>query len=108
MLPEAEAGSPEFWAGERPDAIAVIDGDKSLTYGDWNDQANRVADSLAGMGLVAGDRIGMRFRLGAPWFVIQRALQKLGVAQVAVNWKLTPDEAMYICLLYTSPSPRDS
>lgn len=96
MLPEAEAGSLEFWAGERPDAIAVIDGDGTLTYGDWNDQANRVADSLAGMGLVAGERIGMRFRLGLPWFVIQRALQKLGVAQVAVNWKLTPDEAMYI------------
>ena len=28
--------------------------------------------------------------------VIQRALQKLGVAQVAVNWRLTPDEALYI------------
>jgi long-chain acyl-CoA synthetase len=96
MLSEAEAGSLEFWAGERPDAVAVISGDESLTYGDWNDQANRVADSLAGMGLAAGERIGMRFRLGLPWFVIQRALQKLGVVQVAVNWKLTPDEAMYI------------
>jgi acyl-CoA synthetase (AMP-forming)/AMP-acid ligase II len=38
----------------------------------------------------------MRFRLSLEWFVIQRALQKLGVAQVAVNWRLTPDEAIYI------------
>ncbi len=96
MLPEAEDGSLEFWASEKPDAIAIVDGDASLTYGEWNDQANRVADSLASMGLEPGDRIGMRFRLGLPWFVIQRALQKIGVVQVAVNWKLTPEEAMYI------------
>jgi long-chain acyl-CoA synthetase len=38
----------------------------------------------------------MRFRLGFEWFVIQRALQKLGVTQVAVNWRLTPSEAAYI------------
>ena len=38
----------------------------------------------------------MRFRLRFEWFVIQRALQKLGVGQVAVNWRLTADEAIYI------------
>lgn len=96
MLPEAEAGSPEFWAARTPDAIAAIKGDRTLTYKDWNDQANRVADSLAAKGLKPGDRIGMRFRLDFHWFIIQRALQKLGVMQVAVNWKLTPDEAEYI------------
>ena len=96
MLNEPEVGSPEFWASQRPDAVAVIKGDTSMTYGEWNDRSNRVADALARMGLKAGDRIGMRFRLDLPWFVIQRALQKLGVVQVAVNWKLTPDEAKYI------------
>lgn len=96
MLPEAEMGSPEFWAAQTPDAIAVVKDDKTLTYQDWNDQANRVADALAAQGLKAGDRIGMRFRLNFQWFIIQRALQKLGVMQVAVNWKLTPDEAEFI------------
>lgn len=96
MLPEAERGSPEFWASQTPDAIAVVKGDRTLTYRDWNDQANRVADALAARGLKAGDRIGMRFRLGFHWYIVQRALQKLGVMQVAVNWKLTPDEAEYI------------
>ena len=96
MLNEPDPGSPEFWAARTPDAIAAINGDRTLTYGDWNDQANRVADALAARGLKAGDRIGMRFRLGFNWYVLQRALQKLGVMQVAVNWKLTPDEAEYI------------
>jgi long-chain acyl-CoA synthetase len=93
---EAEQGTPEYWARIRPDAPAVIHDDTVMTYGEWNDKANRVAAGLAALGLRQGDRLGMRFRLGVEWFVIQRALQKLGVAQVAVNWKLTPDEASYI------------
>ena len=96
MLPEAEMGSPEFWAAQTPDAIAVVKDGKTLTYESWNDQANRVADALAARGLKAGDRMGMRFRLNFQWFIVQRALQKIGVMQVAVNWKLTPDEADFI------------
>ena len=89
-------GSPEFWAAQTPDAIAVVKDGKTLTYESWNDQADRVADALAARGLKAGDRIGMRFRLNFQWFIVQRALQKIGVMQVAVNWKLTPDEADFI------------
>ena len=96
MLTEAQPGTPEFWAGQRPDAPAVIKGDAVMTYAEWNDRADRVADALAALGLEEGDRLGMRFRLSFEWFVIQRALQKLGVTQVAVNWRLTPDEAVYI------------
>ena len=96
MLNSADAGSPEYWAETAPDSVAVCHGDDVLTYGEWNEQSNRVADSLAKLGLKAGDRIGMRFQLGFPWFILQRALQKLGVAQVTVNWKLTPPEANYI------------
>jgi long-chain acyl-CoA synthetase len=93
---QPEYGTPEYWARTRPDAPAVIDGEAVMTYAEWNDRADRVAEGLAGAGLGAGDRMGMRFRLGFPWFVVQRAMQKLGVAQVAVNWKLTPAEAVYI------------
>jgi long-chain acyl-CoA synthetase len=96
MLDGPEAGTPEQWTWEKPDAVAVVKGARELTYRDWNDQANRVAEGLARLGLVVGDRIGMRFRLDLPWFIVQRALQKLGVQQVAVNWKLTPNEAVYI------------
>jgi long-chain acyl-CoA synthetase len=91
-----QVGTPEFWAAARPTAPAVVHGDQVLTYGEWNAKADRVAEGLAAAGLCAGDRLGMRFRLGFEWFVIQRALQKLGVAQVAVNWKLTAGEAAYI------------
>jgi long-chain acyl-CoA synthetase len=93
---EPEGGTPEHWARISPDAPAVIRGDAVMTYGEWNARADRLAEGLARLGLGAGDRIGMRFRLGFEWFVVQRAMQKLGVGQVAVNWKLAPDEALYI------------
>lgn len=93
---EPERGTPEHWARETPDAPAVIRDDEVMTYAEWDDRANRVADSLATAGLTRGDRLGMRFRLGVEWFVVQRALMKLGVTQVAVNWRLTPSEALYI------------
>lgn len=96
MLQVAEVASLEYWAERKADEIAVVKGDASLTYAEWNDQANRIADALAGHGLGPGDRLGMRFRLGFPWFIVQRALQKLGVEQVSVNWRLTADEAVYV------------
>jgi long-chain acyl-CoA synthetase len=95
-MDEAEVGSPEFWARQTPDAIAVVNGDRKMTYAEWDDRANRVADALARVGLGPGDRIGMRFRLDFSWFLIHRALQKLSVELVAVNWRLTPAEALYI------------
>jgi long-chain acyl-CoA synthetase len=91
-----ELGTPEFWSAIQPDAPAVIADRTVMTYGEWNDKADRVAEGLTHLGLRAGDRLGMRFRLCPQWFVMQRALQKLGVAQVAVNWRLTPDEAVYV------------
>ncbi|MCD0453048.1 AMP-binding protein [Actinocorallia sp. API 0066] len=95
-MKEPEHGTPEHWARLRPDAPAVVHGAEVMTYGQWNDRADAVAEGLAALGLGPGDRLGMRFHLGLEWFVVQRALQKLRVAQVAVNWKLTPDEAAYI------------
>lgn len=88
--------SMEFWAEKQPDATAVIDGDVTMTYREWNEAADRVADYLAGQGVGRGDRIGMRFRVTPEWFVVHRALGKLGVEQVTVNWRLTPAEAIYI------------
>ncbi|MEM9652298.1 MAG: AMP-binding protein [Actinomycetota bacterium] len=94
--PQPIPASLEYWAARTPDAPAVVHGDRVLTYGSWNDAADRLADALARLGVETGDRLGMRFRLRPEWFVAQRALGKLGAQLVAVNWRLTPDEAAYI------------
>ena len=96
MLKAAETNSLEDWASRKPDFPAIICDGKTLTYGEWNKQSNCVADSLLKAGLKPGDRLGMRFQLCPEWFILQRALQKIGIIQVAVNFKLTPDEALFI------------
>ena len=89
------ARHPRVLGRPTPDAPAVIKGDAVMTYADGTIGPIGLP-SAAALGLEEGDRLGMQFRLSFEWFVIQRALQKLGVTQVAVNWRLTPDEAMYI------------
>jgi long-chain acyl-CoA synthetase len=112
LLTAPEPGTPESWAERRPDAIAIIDGDRQLTYTDWNDKANRLADALAELGVKPQDRIGMRFQLRTEWFILQRALQKLGAGQVAISWKLQTEEVLHILrdsgavgLACTDPDP---
>ena len=41
-------------------AIALIDGERSITFAKWNDAANRVANALDSRGIVAGDIVVMR------------------------------------------------
>lgn len=96
MLDKAQPGTIEYWAEMEPNRVALIKEGKELTYGAWNDQSNRLADALVELGFKQGDRLGMRFRLDFPWFIMQRAMQKIGITLVAVNWKLTAAEAMYI------------
>lgn len=86
---------PEYWAGVAPDRPAIVDGDSVLTYGQWDDQANRLAESLDRLGLTSG-RACVRTHVTQEWFVIYLALGKLGWEQVAMNWRLTPRETREI------------
>ena len=77
MLPQAEQGSPEFWAEQTPGAVAIVKDDRAMTYADWNEQANRLADALSKLGLQPGERIGMRFRIDFPWFIFSAHCKNL-------------------------------
>ena len=43
----------------RPDAVAVIHGEKSTTYAEVEEQANRLANLLIERGVDRGDRVGL-------------------------------------------------
>jgi long-chain acyl-CoA synthetase len=89
-------GSLEYWATEKPGAIALIDGERSITYADWNDAANRIADSLIARGIVAGDIVVVRTHIRIEWALIASALAKLGCSLLGLNWRLTPSEVQYV------------
>ncbi len=48
-------------ARERPDAIAVVDGERSITYRELHRQAGIVAAHLKDAGVEVGDRVGLLF-----------------------------------------------
>lgn len=86
-------GSLEHWAQVKPDEAAVIDEHgNTLKWGEWNDKSNLLAEALAEEGVREGSIVGVRTQVRLEWFVINRALAKLGCTQVGVNYRLTPSE----------------
>jgi len=88
--------SLEYWAKETPDTPAIVDGDRELTYGEWNRLSNKLASAFNAIGLGRDDKVAVRMHTRWEWNVINQALAKIGARQIAVNWKLTPPESRYI------------
>ena len=90
-------GSVEHWAQQTPDAPALREAARGLTYRQWNDASDRVAEALRSQGGVgAGDRVGVCTRNCIEWFIAQAAIAKLGALLVPVSYRLTPAEVHYI------------
>ena len=49
----------EAAAESRPDSIAVVDGERSFTYGELDRLANQLANLLRTQGVRRGDRVGL-------------------------------------------------
>ncbi|HZZ36417.1 MAG TPA: AMP-binding protein, partial [Caulobacteraceae bacterium] len=91
-----QPGSLEHWARERPDAPAVIEGGRTLTWGAWNEEADRLAHGLAARGLAAGDVLVTRMQIRPEWPIASAAAGKLGCRLLGLNWRLTPAETRYV------------
>jgi long-chain acyl-CoA synthetase len=80
----------------RPQAIAVVDGDRRLTWPELDDRVNRLADTLASDGFGAGDRI---LWIGQNSFRVLEALlaaAKLGGVCCPANWRQSADELAFV------------
>jgi len=75
-----------------PDRIAfVIDG-QSISYRELNQRINRLANSLLGLGLKKGDRVGLLFHNSLAYLESYLALYKAGLIWVRLNARLHPSE----------------
>ncbi|MGY5138216.1 amino acid adenylation domain-containing protein, partial [Streptomyces nigrescens] len=72
-------------AQRSPDAAAVIDGARTLSYADLDRASDGLAGHLAGMGVRRGDRVGVVMERGADLLVALLAVWKAGAAQVPVR-----------------------
>ena len=95
-MPTPLPGSLEHWALHKPDTIALIDGEHSLTYADWNRISDRIANALAARGLAPGDTVVVRMQISWEWAVIASALAKLRCSLLGLNWRLTAAETQYV------------
>ncbi|HEX2202899.1 MAG TPA: amino acid adenylation domain-containing protein [Longimicrobium sp.] len=75
----------EQWAARAPEAPAVVYGDESLTYGELNARANRLARHLVRLGVGAEARVGVHLERGVEMVVAMLAALKAGGAYVPLE-----------------------
>ena len=76
-----------------PRRLAATLGESEITFGALDEQANRVARTLGGMGVGHGDRVAWWGDTSLEAVPIFFALAKLGAVFAPVNARLGPDEA---------------
>ncbi|GAA3458634.1 long-chain-fatty-acid--CoA ligase [Saccharothrix longispora] len=79
-------------AALRPDAVAVVCEDRSLTFGQLHAESNRTAHALLAEGLAPGTRVGYLGMESEHYFDIALGCAKSGTVLVPINWRLTPRE----------------
>jgi long-chain acyl-CoA synthetase len=84
--------TPEYWALLQPDAAAVLESDRQLSYAQLNLLANRLASALRSDGVQPGDIVAVRSHIRLEWAVVCLALGKLECQLLALNWRLTANE----------------
>ncbi len=78
-----------------PNKIALIDtlnGDRAITYREWNRAANRTAWMLLALGIGKGDRVAILATNCVPYLDLWFACGKLGAILQTLNWRLTASE----------------
>ncbi len=83
-------------AAERPDKLALICDDRSLTYGELHAESCRVANALLNAGVGPQDRVGFIGKNIPEYFTLSYGAAKLNAVPVAVNWRLAPPEMTFI------------
>ena len=79
-------------AANSPDRTALVFGANTWTYAELNSGATRTARQLSGLGVRAGDRVGMLLHNGVAPALLVHALLRLGAILVPLNVRLSEDE----------------
>jgi fatty-acyl-CoA synthase len=80
-----------------PDKMGAKDLNRSLTFKEWNERANRLANALLGLGLKPGDRFAAIAYNCVEWMEMYAAAAKGGLTIIPFLFRLTPTEYQYIC-----------
>jgi acyl-CoA synthetase (AMP-forming)/AMP-acid ligase II len=91
-LPHRALVAAEKW----PDAEAIVDGDRRLTFAALAREMERAAGGFVAAGLKPGDRVSIWMPNSLDWVVACLGLQAAGGILVPLNTRYKADEAHYI------------
>ncbi|MGH3724566.1 MAG: acyl-CoA synthetase [Mycobacterium sp.] len=79
-----------------PDRVAIISGDRRLTYAELEERANRLGHYLQSQGVGPGDKVGLYCRNGIEIVVALVAIVKIRAISVNVNYRYVEAELHYL------------
>ncbi|MET3576319.1 class I adenylate-forming enzyme family protein [Bhargavaea ullalensis] len=77
-------------------AAVCLENEKTWTYGELNETANRYANALLDKGVEKGDRVGLLLFNSLEYFALYFAVAKIGAIAVRINFRLETEELDYI------------
>ena len=83
-------------AARLPGKTAILCGDVSWTYAQFDRLCNRLARGLEAAGVQRGERVAVLSRNSHAFAALRFALARLGAVLVPINFMLGPDEVAYI------------
>ena len=84
------------YAQAHPDKPALVEAERTLTWGEFFRTRNRLAHSLASVGIGAGQHAVIYAHNSADNILATQALRALGAVAVPMNHRLTAEEVTYI------------
>src|SRR4029450_3961572 len=86
----------EFVADRVPERVAVVAPERTISFGELEARANRLAAHLASHGVEAGDHIGLHLYNGTEYLEGMLAAYKLRAVPVNVNYRYVEEELRYL------------
>jgi fatty-acyl-CoA synthase len=100
MLVEYGTRGIGSWASRRAflsgDRIALVDGDRRITYAELDRRTDQLAQALRELGVRPGDRVAALLLNSAAFLETLFATAKLGAVFVPINFRLAPPEVTYL------------
>ncbi len=86
----------ELVADAVPDRVALVAGDRRLTYRELDERGNRVAHYLRDVGVVPGQHVGIYAYNRAEWVETMLGCFKARTVPINVNYRYVVDELRYL------------
>src|SRR5689334_22241737 len=90
-------------ATRTPNAPAVTQDDRTLSYAAFNLRVNRAANALRTLGVARGARVAILSENRTEYVELEFACAKIGAIACALNWRLADPEVAH-CIRLVSPT----